>query len=52
MGKVRQGFNDDEYHLFRMYYLTDYTFDELSDILGYNVKEKIIKMKKWLKENV
>ena len=52
LNKVRQGFNDDEYHLFRMYYLTDYTFDELSDILGYNVKEKIIKMKKWLKENV
>ena len=52
LNKIMKGFNADDYHLFRMYYLTEYTFDELSNIIGYDVKGKIIKMKKWLKENV
>lgn len=52
LNKIMKGFNTDDYHLFRMYYLTEYTFDELSNMIGYDVKGKIIKMKKWLKENV
>lgn len=52
LNKIKEEYNEKDYHLFKMYYLTDITFDELNDIVGSDVKSKIIKMKKWLKSNV
>lgn len=50
--KIKNNFNVKDYHLFKIYYLTNITFEELSLITGYDVKTKIMKMKKWLKSNV
>ena len=50
--KVKDNFDIKSYHLFKIYYLTDITFEDLSGIVGYDVKSKIIKIKKWLKDNV
>ena len=41
------------YHLFKMYYMIpDMTYDELSNVIGCDVKTKINKMKNWFKSNV
>lgn len=50
--KIQSEFSDSDFHLFKMYYLSDCTFDELNEIVGYNSKPRITKMRKWLKENV
>lgn len=50
--KVKLNFDIKSYHLFKIYYMTDITFEQLSEIVGYDVKTKIMKIKKWLKENV
>ena len=50
--KIKSKFSDSDFHLFKMYYLSDCTFEELNDIVGYNSKPRITKMRKWLKENV
>lgn len=50
--KIKNNFNVKDYHLFKIYYLTNITLEELSSITGYDVKTKIMKMKKWLKSNV
>lgn len=50
--KIKSKFSDSDFHLFKMYYLSDCTFDELNEIVGYNSKPRITKMRKWLKENV
>lgn len=50
--KVKNNYDIKSYHLFKIYYMTDITFEQLSEIVGYDVKTKIMKIKKWLKENV
>lgn len=50
--KIQEEFDDSSFHLFKLYYLSDCTFDELSAIVGYNCKPRIMKMKKWLRDNV
>ena len=50
--KVKNNYDIKSYHLFKIYYMTHITFEELSEIVGYDVKTKIMKIKKWLKENV
>lgn len=53
LNKVKDEFDIRSYHLFKMYYLIpEMTFDELSSVVGCNVKTKINDIKKWLKENV
>ena len=46
--KIQGEFDDSDFHLFKMYYLSDCTYDELNEIVGYNAKPRIMKMKKWL----
>lgn len=50
--KIKNNFDTKSYHLFKIYYMTDITFDDLSDVVGYDVKTKINNMRKWLKQNV
>lgn len=51
--KIRNNYDIRNYHLFKMYYLVpEMTYDNLSSIIGCNVKSTINKMRKWLKENV
>lgn len=52
LNKVKAEYNDKDYHLFKMYYLTTLTYDELSFVVGSNVKTKINNMRKWLRKNV
>ena len=52
LNKVKEEYNQKDYHLFKMYYLTTLTYDELSLVVGYDAKSKINKMKNWLKQNV
>lgn len=53
LNKVKDNFDLKSYHLFKMYYLTpNITYDELNEIVGCNVKSKINKIRKWLKQNV
>lgn len=46
--KIKAEFGEPSFHLFKMYYLTEYTYDEINDIVGYNAKPKINKIRKWL----
>lgn len=46
--KIKGEFGEESFHLFKMYYLTEYTYDEVNDIVGYNAKPRINKMRKWL----
>lgn len=50
--KIKREYKDNDYHLFKMYYLSDYTFDDMKELVGYDVKSKIMRMKKWLRDNV
>lgn len=51
--KVRGKYDGQSYHIFKMYYLTpDMTYEELSSIIGFDVKPKISRIRKWLRENV
>ena len=50
--RVRQHYDLHSYHLFKIYYLTNITFEDLNKIAGYDCKPKIIKIKKWIKNNV
>jgi DNA-directed RNA polymerase specialized sigma24 family protein len=50
--KIKREYKQNDYHLFKMYYLSDFTFDEMKEVLGCDVKSKIMRMKKWLRENV
>lgn len=51
--KIREEYDGLSYHIFKMYYLIPkMTYDELSSIVGFNVKSKISRMRNWLKENV
>ena len=52
LDKVKNNYDIKSYHLFKIYYLTHITFEELSEIVGYDVKTKIMKIKKWIKDNV
>lgn len=52
LNKVKAEYDIRSYHVFKMYYLTDMTYDELSMVVGFNVKSKINNMRKWLKQNV
>lgn len=53
LNKIKDEFDIQSYHLFKMYYLMpDMTYDELADVVGCNVKSRINKMRKWLKQNV
>ena len=51
--KVKDKFDGQAYHIFKIYYLTpDMTYEELSSIIGFDVKPKISRIRKWLRENV
>lgn len=50
--KIKGEYDENEFHLFKLYYLTEHTYEEINEIVGYNAKGKINKMRKWLKENV
>lgn len=50
--KVKGEFEETDFQAFKMYYLGGYTFEQVEDAVGHNAKAKIIKMRKWLKENV
>lgn len=53
LNRVKAEYDAQSYHLFKMYYMIpDMTYDELSAIVGFNVKSKINRMRRWLKENV
>lgn len=49
LSKVWENYDPQTYHLFKMYYLIpDMTFEELSSIVGFDVKPKISRVRKWL----
>lgn len=48
LDKIKDEFGEESFHLFKMYYLTEYTYDEINDIVGYNAKPRINRMRKWL----
>lgn len=49
--KVKLNNDIQTYHLFKIYYLTDITFEDLNKIAGYDCKSKILKIKKWITTN-
>ena len=50
---IREQYDGHSYHIFKMYYLMpDMTYDELSSIVGFDVKPKISRMRNWLRDNV
>lgn len=49
---IKKEFDDSHFQLFKFYYLTNFTIDDISEVVGYNVKQRIMKMKNWLKKNV
>lgn len=50
--KVRGRFSEESFHLFKFYYMSGYTYKEIEEIVGHYAKQRINKMRKWLKENV
>lgn len=49
LDKVRENYDPHSYHIFKMYYLVpEMTFEELSCLVGYDVKPKISRIRKWL----
>lgn len=50
---IREQYDGHSYHIFKMYYLIpDMTYEELSSIIGFDVKPKINRMRNWLRDNV
>lgn len=53
LNRIKEEYDARSYHIFKMYYLCpDLTYEELSDIVGYDVKSKISRMRNWLRDNV
>lgn len=51
LNKVRDKYDELTYHLFKMYYMIpDMTYEELSSIVGFDVKPKISRVRKWLQD--
>lgn len=49
---IRRKFNDEYFQLFKFYYLTTFSIDDISEVVEYNVKQRIMKMKNYLRDNV
>ena len=51
--KVKEEYDPQSYHIFRMYYMdVDMTFEELSSIVGFDVKPRISRIRRWLTDVV
>lgn len=49
---IKREFADDYFQLFKFYYLTNFTIEDISEVVDYNVKQRIMKMKNYLRDNV
>ena len=49
---IKKEFNDEYFQLFKFYYLTKFSIDDISEVVDYNVKQRIMKMKNYLRDNV
>lgn len=50
---VKNNYSVEDYHLFKLYYLSPKTtYEDLSKLVGYNVKIKLNNIKKWLKNYI